>query len=96
MAHWHAVLPGAIYDCDYQRLVHDPEAATRELVARCGLEWDDACLQFHKASRRVKTASIGQVHRQIYTSSVDLSRRYGDALAPLLDALGEGLGDEPG
>lgn len=93
MAHWHAVLPGVIYDCDYEQLVHDQEAATRALLAHCGLEWDDACLQFYQTSRKVKTASIGQVHRRIYTSSVDLSRRYGDALAPLLQALEEGSGE---
>ncbi|MHB1104274.1 MAG: sulfotransferase [Devosia sp.] len=94
MAHWHQMLPGMIYDCDYEQLVHNQEAETRALLAHCGLEWNNACLNFHKTSRKVKTASIGQVHRQIYSSSVDLSRRYGDALAPLFEALNEGMGDE--
>ena len=89
MAHWHATLPGAIYDIDYEDLVQNQEQATRALLEHCGLEWDDACLNFHQTRRKVKTASFGQVHRPIYATSIGLARRYGETLAPLLEALDE-------
>ena len=50
-------------------------------------ESDDACLAFHKSTRAVKTASVVQVRRPVYKTSVERWRRYGDGLAPLLEAL---------
>ncbi|MCK4839726.1 MAG: sulfotransferase, partial [Desulfobulbaceae bacterium] len=57
MRYWHEVLPGKIYDISYERLVHNQEVETRDLLNHCGLPWDDACLSFHKTSRIVATAS---------------------------------------
>lgn len=93
MAHWHSVLPGVIHDIDYEATVADQEAQSRSLLEFCGLEWDEAVLSFHQTERRVKTASIGQVHQPIYATSVKLSARYGDVLDPLLAALAEYEGD---
>ena len=89
MTHWQSVIPGAIYHLDYDHLVQNQETATRALLDYCGLAWDDACLNFHETTRQVKTGSIGQVHRPMYSTSVGLSRRYGEALAPLFAALAE-------
>ena len=41
MAHWHATLPGAIHDLDYERLVSNPLAEIRRLLEFCGLPWED-------------------------------------------------------
>ncbi len=88
MRHWEKVLPaGTIKTVDYERLVLEPETEIRRLVGLCGLDWDDDCLSFHTKKRVVQTASVFQVRRAIYTSSVDLAGRYGTGLRPLLDAL---------
>jgi len=94
MTHWHQVLPGAIHDIDYENLVADQEAESRALLAHCGLDWDPAVLDFHKTDRHVKTASFNQVRQPIYTSSVKLAERYGDALNPLLEVLAEGPAED--
>ena len=45
-------------------------------------------MKFHESDRPVKTASVSQVRRPIYSSSVERGRRYGDKLNPLIEALG--------
>ncbi len=88
MAHWEKVLPaGVMLTVDYESVIDDLETNARALVDHVGLKWDKACLAFHKSTRPVKTASVVQVRKPIYTTSVERWKRYGDGLAPLLDAL---------
>lgn len=89
MAHWRRVLPqGAMLDVVYEDVVANTEAKAREMIAFCGLEWDDRCLAFHETQRPVKTASVSQVRKPLYGTSVARWRRYGDRLKPLIEALG--------
>lgn len=88
MAHWREVLPeGVMLDVPYEGVVRDPETKAREIIAFCGLDWDDRCLKFHESVRPVKTASVSQVRQPLYQSSVERWRRYGSGLDPLVDAL---------
>ena len=90
MDHWRAVLPaGSFYDVKYEDIVADQEGEARKLLNYCGLEWNDACLDFHKTQRQVRTASVVQVRQPIYTSSVERWRKYEKFLGPLLDELGD-------
>jgi tetratricopeptide (TPR) repeat protein len=90
MAHWRRVLPeGAFLDVRYEDLVADNEAQARRLIAYCGLEWNDACMESHKTKRPVRTASVTQVRQPIYTSSVERWRCYEPFLKPLIDELGD-------
>jgi tetratricopeptide (TPR) repeat protein len=90
MAHWRAVLPPErIFEVDYEAMVEDLEGWARRLIARLGLEWDDACLRFYESPREVRTASFAQVRRPIYKGSVGRWRRFAAQLQPLLQALGE-------
>jgi len=88
MDHWRAVLGDRIFDLDYEALVAEPEPVMHELLNFCGLEWQDACLDFHKTDRPVRTASAAQVRQPIYASAVKRWKRYEKQLAPLLDELG--------
>jgi tetratricopeptide (TPR) repeat protein len=88
MEHWRQVLPpGIMLDVQYEEVVDDFESQARRIVAHCGLEWDAACLAFHKNTRPVKTASSLQVRRPIYNSSVGRWLPYKDQLEPLLKEL---------
>ncbi len=88
MDHWREMLPeGAIFDVSYEEVVADIEGNARGMIGFLGLDWDPACVDFHKSSRPVKTASVAQVRKPVYTQSVERWRRYGPALQPLLDAL---------
>jgi hypothetical protein len=88
MDHWRSVLPqGAMLEVQYEDVVADLETQARRIVAHCGLEWDDACLAFHRNERAVRTMSANQVRQPIYASSVGRWRAYESQLQALLDAL---------
>ncbi|MGB5325882.1 MAG: sulfotransferase [Pseudomonadales bacterium] len=89
MKHWHRVLPGFIYDIQYEKIIAEQEPQTRALLEFCGLDWDDACLKFYQTERVVKTASAAQVRRPVYKSSVESWKRYEKQLSPLYRCLFE-------
>ena len=89
MMHWHDVLPpGVMIDVQYEELVENFESEARRILAHCGLEWSPACLEFHKTSRAVRTASATQVRQPLYATAVGRWRPYARMLQPLLDELG--------
>jgi tetratricopeptide (TPR) repeat protein len=89
MAHWRAVLPpDVMIEVQYEEVVADLETQARQIIAHCGLDWDDACLAFHKTRRPVRTSSVAQVRQPIYQSSVGRWRPYREQLRPLLEELG--------
>ncbi len=89
MKHWEDVLPaGVMKTVQYEDVTADVEGSARALIDFIGIEWDEACIDFHKSSRPVKTASVVQVRKPVYQTSVERWRRYGDGLAPLVEALG--------
>jgi hypothetical protein len=92
MDHWCTVLPaGIIIDVQYEELVGNFEHEARRIVSHCGLEWDDACLEFHKTERLVHSETPVQVRQPIYRSAVGRWQRYGgDHLQLLLRALEAG------
>ncbi len=85
--HWRAVLGDTLLIVRYEDLVNNLEPTVRQLIAHCGLEWEDACLSFHRHSRTVATASAVQVRRPIYGSSVGKWKNYREQLAPLVAML---------
>lgn len=89
MAHWQTVMPSRMHTVRYEDMVEDPEENTRKLLSYCDLEWDEACLAFHKTKRTVKTASATQVREPMYKDSVQAWRKYEHHLQPLLEALGD-------
>jgi Flp pilus assembly protein TadD len=77
MDHWRRSLPPeAMLEVRYEELVEDPEAWSRRMVEFIGLEWDPACLEFHRSGRTVNTFSKWQARQKISTSSVDRWRHY--------------------
>ena len=87
MDHWRAVLPGRIFDLSYEDLVAEPEARMRALLEFAGLDWEDACLQFHNTGRQIRTASAQQVRQPLYRTAVERWKHYQKHLWPLIDAL---------
>lgn len=87
MQHWRELDASDIIEVSYEDLVFDQENQTRQLLDACGLEWNDACLNFHKSDRSVITASVTQVREKIYNKSVHRWKHYEPQLAPLIDAL---------
>ncbi len=86
MAHWERVLGTRIHTLEYEALVESPEAVAKDMLAFCGLDWDPAVLEFHRASGSVRTASAAQVRNPVYASARGRWRRYERQLTPLLKA----------
>jgi hypothetical protein len=87
MEHWRTVLPVPLLEVDYEETVADLEGVARKLVAWCGLAWEPACLEFHRAKRPVGTASAVEVRQPVFRTSVGRWKHYERALAPLLARL---------
>jgi len=89
MAHWRATIPGSFIDLDYEQLVDDQETGTRRLLDYCDLDWQAACLDFHRNASPAATASAVQVRRPLYRSSLERWRHYERQLRPLAHFLAD-------
>lgn len=88
MDHWRQVLPADRFiEVDYETVVDDLEGEAKRLIDFVGMPWDEACLDFHKTRRVVRTASVNQVRQPIYKTSKGRWKRNAAHLAPLLAAL---------
>jgi hypothetical protein len=85
--YWRAVLSAPVLEVDYEETVSDLEAVARRLIAGCGLDWEPACLEFHRTERPVRTASVTQVRQPVYRRSVARWKNFEPALAGLFAAL---------
>ena len=83
MKHWQETLDVPILEVRYEDLVRDPENQFPRIIEFLGLEWDDACREFYKSRRTVRTLSYDQVNRPLYTSSVGRHQHYGQFLAEI-------------
>ncbi len=88
MDHWRETLePDDIVEVEYESLVREPEPEIRRLLAGIGLPWDSRCLNFHRTSRNVNTASLYQVRQPLYASSIGRWRHFERHLGPLIGEL---------
>lgn len=89
MGHWRDVLPASHFlEVDYEAVVADLPTEARRMLDFLGLDWDDACLEFHRTQRPILTASVNQVREPLYATAVGRWRAHAAQLGPLLDALG--------
>ena len=88
MRHWWAVMPRQLLSISYESVVTEPEPVVREILDFCGLDWDPACMEPHKAAGAVTTASRWQVRRPINRSALSRWKRYEAHLGPLMEVLG--------
>ncbi|WP_306250465.1 tetratricopeptide repeat-containing sulfotransferase family protein [Parvularcula sp. IMCC14364] len=91
MQHWDSVLPGRILRVQYEDVVSDLRAQVMRILDFCGLPFEEACVDFYKTERSVRTASSEQVRQPIYQSGVAQWKHYEEFLSPLKTALGPAL-----
>ncbi len=89
MQHWDAVLPGRILRVRHEDVIADLETEVRRILDYLGLPFEEACLEFHRTERAIKTPSSEQVRQPIYKSGLEHWRNYDEFLEPLVDALGD-------
>ncbi len=88
MDHWDEVLPGQILRVYYEDVVADVETQVRRVLDYLELPFEEACVQFHKTKRSVRTASSEQVRQPIFKSGLEQWRNFEPWLDPLKQALG--------
>jgi len=76
MDYWRQLLPGGIHDVQYEDLVQAPQETITGMLGFCGLEWQPACLDFHKTRRAVHSSSAAQVREPLHARSIRSSRNY--------------------
>jgi hypothetical protein len=90
MNHWERVLPGKILQIQYEDVVADLEGSVRRLLEFCQLDFEPACVEFHKTERPIHSASSEQVRRPINRDGIDGWRHF----EPWLDAFKTALGPQ--
>ena len=88
MDHWDTVLPGKILRVQHEDVLDDQEGQTRRMLDFIGVEFEEACLQFHKTDRAVRTASSEQVRQPINRKGQGAWKPFEPWLDPLKSALG--------
>ena len=91
MDHWDTVLPGKILRVQHEDVVADLEGQVRRILDHCGLPFEQACLDFHKTERAVRTASSEQVRQPISDKGLEAWKPFEPWLQPLKEALGPEL-----
>ncbi len=91
MRHWNRVLPGRVLRVSYEDLVEDLGASVRQILAHCGLEFDPACLAFHRSRRAINTPSSEQVRQPLFREGLSQWRHYDPWLDPLRETLGDAI-----
>lgn len=91
MEHWKKVLSLPVLDVEYEAVINGQEAESRRLIDFLGLDWDPACLDFHKSERTRLTALNWQVRKPLYKSAIGRAKGYEKFLDPLREGLGSKL-----
>lgn len=84
---WSQACPQSVREQSYESLVADTESEARALLDFCGLPFEEACLDFHRNPRAVRTPSAAQVREPLRRDTARASR-YGALLDPIRAALG--------
>lgn len=87
MLHWKKVLPDDVYDIEYEKLVDSPEAEIKQILAYCGLTFEQDCLNFSSAKRVIKTLSDTQLREGIQKRAVPEWLPYEKELTQMFDLL---------
>ena len=95
MDHWDKVLPNKILRVQYEDVVADTETQVRRILEYLDLPFEEACVEFHKTERSVRTASSEQVRQPIFKSGLEQWRNFEPWLDPLKEALGPVLDRYP-
>ena len=80
---WIKKFNSKIFNMSYENLVINKTLETKKMLEFCDLDWDNNCLDFHKNSKPVSTASLAQVRQPLYNSSVKKWKKYSNNLETL-------------
>ncbi|MGK7295258.1 MAG: tetratricopeptide repeat-containing sulfotransferase family protein [Candidatus Wenzhouxiangella sp. M2_3B_020] len=88
MEHWKRLYPDSILQVNYEDVVGDLGPQVRRMLDFLELPFEEACVEFHRNRRSVRTASSEQVRKPIYRSGVEQWRNFEPWLGDLEGAIG--------
>jgi len=83
--YWKKKYPNFLYEIEYENLINNKNEETKKLFSFCNIDWSEDIFNFYKTGKTIRTASIYQVKKPIYNSSVNISEKY----SPYLPFLNE-------
>ena len=83
--YWKKKYGNFIYEIDYEKLINNKIEETKKLFSFCDLQWSEEIFDFYKTGKTIKTASVYQVKKPIYKSSVNINKNYSKHLNFLKD-----------
>ena len=73
---WKQIMPSSIYEINYEKIIDNPNDEIKKLIKYCALNWDEKCLNFFKNKTAIKTLSVNQARKQMYSTSINSYENY--------------------
>ena len=87
MNYYKEVFGQQILNIKYEEVVANTKKETKKILDYLDLNFEENCLEFYKNKRHIRTASLVQVRKPIFKSSINSWLNYKDFLKPLTDKL---------
>ena len=87
MSFWKLKFPKQILTINYEQVIDQTESNIVDILSFLKLPWEDACLEFYKTKRVIRTASAAQVTQKIYKAASHRHKKYGSSLDQLKNHL---------
>ncbi len=78
--YWKKKYPNFIHEVEYENLINDKSKETKNLFSFCDLDWSENIFEYYKTGKTIRTASIYQVKKPIYNSSINIGENYAQYL----------------
>ena len=80
ISYWKKKYPNFVYELEYENLIKDKNIETKKLFSFCDIGWSENIFNYYKTGKTIRTASIYQVKKPIYKSSINISENYSQYL----------------
>ncbi len=87
MKYYKEVFNQEILDIEYENIVSNIENETKKVLNFLNIDFEKSCLEFYKNKRLIHSASVTQVRKPIYKSSINSWNNYKKYLNPLTEKL---------
>ena len=73
---WNKKMSKDILNVNYEDLINNKDYTIKKIISHCGLNWSEKCLNHQKYNIPIRTLSVNQASKPIYSSSIGSSKNY--------------------